>query len=248
MPVRYILSSVWVKLSIFSQLSIIQYVGLCVFSLPISLVMLERIYILCLIIIIKSSEVWTITHCLGLGHVLEIGPWINNPIPLLYMVAFYVFMAYTQSWFICYQTSTLLSDNLTKAAFACPSLGQSTNSNVLPLMWKHYIIVSVAFTLNGFLLRSLLQHDDVIKWKHFPRNWPFVRGIHRSTVNSPHKDQWRGALMFSLICARINGWVNNREAGDLRRHRGHYDVIVMKVDMDHWSNMFSLECDDPSKP
>ena len=30
-----------------------------------------------------------------------------------------------------------------------------------------------------------------------------------------------------LICARINDWVNNREAGDLRRHRGHYDVIVM---------------------
>ena len=45
MPVRYILSSVWVRLSIFSLLSIIQYVGLYVFSLPISLVMIERIYI-----------------------------------------------------------------------------------------------------------------------------------------------------------------------------------------------------------
>ena len=44
------------------------------------------------------------------------------------------------------------------------------------------------------------KHDDVIKWKHFPRYWPFVRGIHRSQVNSPHKGQWRGALMFSLIC------------------------------------------------
>ena len=67
MPVRYILSSVWVRLSIFSPLSIIQYVGLYIFSLPISLVMMERIYILCLIIIIKS-EIWTITHCLRLGH------------------------------------------------------------------------------------------------------------------------------------------------------------------------------------
>ena len=46
-------------------------------------------------------------------------------------------------------------------------------------------------------------------------------------VNSPHKCQWRGALMFSLICARINDWVNNREAGDLRRHRGHYGISVM---------------------
>ena len=67
MPVRYILSSVWVRLSIFSPLSIIQYVGLDVFSSPISFVMIERIYMLCLIIIIKS-EVWTITHCVGLRH------------------------------------------------------------------------------------------------------------------------------------------------------------------------------------
>ena len=73
------------------------------------------------------------------------------------------------------------------------------------------------------------HHDDVIKWKHFPRYWPFVRGIHRSPVNSPHKGQWRRALMFSLICVWINGWVNNREAGDLRRYRLHYDVIVMAV-------------------
>ena len=69
--------------------------------------------------------------------------------------------------------------------------------------------------------------DDVSKWKHFPRYWPFVWGIHRSPVNSPHKGQWRRAFMFSLICAWINAWVNNREAGDLRRHRAHYDVIVI---------------------
>ena len=65
------------------------------------------------------------------------------------------------------------------------------------------------------------------QWKHFPRYWPFVRRIHRSPVNSPHKGQWRGALMFSLICTRINGWVNNGETGDLRRYRAHYDVTVM---------------------
>ena len=73
-------------------------------------------------------------------------------------------------------------------------------------------------------------HDDVIKWEHFSRYWPFVRGIHRSPVNSPHKGQWRGALMFPLICARINAWVNNSEAGDLRRNHAHYDVTVK----DHW--------------
>ena len=48
-------------------------------------------------------------------------------------------------------------------------------------------------------------------------------------VISPHKDQWRVALMFSLIWTSTNGWVNNREAGDLRRHRAHSDVIVMFI-------------------
>ena len=43
----------------------------------------------------------------------------------------------------------------------------------------------------------------------------------------PHKGQWRRALIFSLICVWIYGWVNNGEAGDLRRYQAHYDVIVM---------------------
>ena len=62
-------------------------------------------------------------------------------------------------------------------------------------------------------------------------------------VNSPHKGQWHGALILSLISAWINDWVNNREAGDLRSHLGHYDVNVMNkgsaitrtnVDQVHW--------------
>ena len=81
--------------------------------------------------------------------------------------------------------------------------------------------------LSEIRAHTIPWHVDVIKLKHFPRNWPFVRGIHRSPVNPPHKGQWRGALMFSLICVWINDWVNNHEAGDLRRYRAHYDVIVM---------------------
>ena len=72
-----------------------------------------------------------------------------------------------------------------------------------------------------------LHHDDVIKWKYFPRYWPFVRGMHRSPVNFPHKDQWRGTLMFSLICARTDSWANHGDADDLSCYRTHYDVIVM---------------------
>ena len=56
------------------------------------------------------------------------------------------------------------------------------------------------------------------------------------TVNSPHKGQWRGALMFSFICAWIKGWVNNRETGDLRRHHANYDVIVMETEA-WWSGI-----------
>ena len=93
--------------------------------------------------------------------------------------------------------------------------------------------VPVAFTRarqgNSLTLGQVYDFpsDDVIKWKHFPRHWPFVRGIHRSPVNSPHNGQRRGALMFSLICAWMSGGVNNCEAGDLRRHRAQYDVTVM---------------------
>ena len=43
-----------------------------------------------------------------------------------------------------------------------------------------------------------LHHDDVIKWKHFPRCWPFVRGIHRSPVNAPHKGQQSFDVFFDL--------------------------------------------------
>ena len=68
-------------------------------------------------------------------------------------------------------------------------------------------------------------------WRHQMKPFSVLLGlsggIHQSPVHSPHKGQWRGALMFSLICAWTNGWANNRDAGDLRRHRAHYNVTVM---------------------
>ena len=54
-------------------------------------------------------------------------------------------------------------------------------------------------------------------------------GIRRSSVNSPHKGQWRGALMFSLICAWTNDWANHRDPGDLKSQCIHYDVTVMHI-------------------
>ena len=92
-----------------------------------------------------------------------------------------------------------------------------------------------------------LLHDDVIKRKHFRRYWPFVRGIHRSPVKSPHKGQWCGALVFSLIFAWTNGWVNNRDSGNSRRHRADYDFTVMLIfkfsSISHSQSPYAVSCE-----
>ena len=70
-------------------------------------------------------------------------------------------------------------------------------------------------------------HDDVIKWKHSPRCWPFVRGIHRSPVNSPHGTSDTELWCFLWFAPEKNSWVYNRQTGDLRRHLTRNDVNVM---------------------
>ena len=76
---------------------------------------------------------------------------------------------------------------------------------------------------------SLPIHDDVIKWKHFPYYWTFVRD----------KGQWHGALfLIFFIWAWTNGLVNNGDADDLRRHRAHYDVTLMLID--DWINSWTV--------
>ena len=108
---------------------------------------------------------------------------------------------------VCYNVNAIhICHMVDKRVFVCPFL----------------IFVSFLISLHHL---GAFFHDDVIKWKHFPRYWPFVQEIHRSLVNFPHKGQWRGDFMFSLTW--INAWINNREASDLRRNRAHYNVIVM---------------------
>ena len=72
------------------------------------------------------------------------------------------------------------------------------------------------------------QHTYISWWRHQMGTFFALLAFceENSTVKSPHKGQWRGALVFSLIYAWTNGWVNNRDAGDLRRHRAHYDATV----------------------
>ena len=81
-----------------------------------------------------------------------------------------------------------------------------------------------------FILEDLVDDKSLPWWRHQMETFSALLALcagHWSMVNSPHKGQWRGAVMFCLIYAWINGWVNTGEAGDLRRHRAHYDVIVM---------------------
>ena len=81
-------------------------------------------------------------------------------------------------------------------------------------MWRQSdVIEAIPRKLHGFShnigigwLIFIRIHDDVIKWKHFPRYWPFARGIHRSPVNSPHKGQWRGALVFFNLRLSKQSW------------------------------------------
>ena len=94
----------------------------------------------------------------------------------------------------------------------------------MSIMWYPWLSIVVLIQINCMMTSS---NGNIFRVTG--RYWSFVQGIHRSPVNSPHKGQWRGALMFSLICTWTNGWVNNREAGDLRHHRTHYDVIIMET-------------------
>ena len=98
------------------------------------------------------------------------------------------------------------------------------SSNSWPKLYSSFVIMG---TLPADFQPHENSHDDVIKMETFSALLALCAGNSPVPVNSPHKGQWRGALMFSLIYAWINHWVNNREAGDLRRYRGHYDVTVM---------------------
>ena len=95
---------------------------------------------------------------------------------------------------------------------------------------SHFCILTV--TQSSVIPALHLLHDDVIKWKQSPRYWPFVRGIHKSPVDSLNKGRWLGALVFYLICTWTNGWANNRDSDDLKRHRTHYDVRAMPLYFD----------------
>ena len=119
---------------------------------------------------------------------------------------------------IHYFTDTNFTDNNHVANVIGPRLTCQAWSQLFPKQCRYSYLLTYQLIINLPNIQNLVHYLFSswwrLKWKHFPRYWPFVWGIHRSPVNSPHKGQWRGSLMFSLICVWINRWVNNREAGD----------------------------------
>ena len=116
-----------------------------------------------------------------------------------------------------------------------PTMGMhdylSADDVILRVWVKSFWNVTSGSDVVGCHVLEGLKTLNLAWWRHqmetFSALLALCAGNSPIPANSPHKGQWRGALMFSLICARIKHWVNNREAGDLRRHRGHYDVNVM---------------------
>ena len=133
--------------------------------------------------------------------------------------------------FVCYSSFECVVENVC-VCHITRSIHMLMYTHTHKTIYTHtyiYMHMHTVYTKKPYQPIKISYHNDVIKWKHFPRYWPFVRGIHRSSVNSQHNGQWRGALMSSFICPAINGWVNTREAGDLRRLRTHYDVTLILV-------------------
>ena len=105
----------------------------------------------------------------------------------------------------------------------------------------------------GSFMRRIYQwlpsHDDVIKWKHFPRYWPFVRGIHRSPVNSPHKRPVTRsfAVFFDLrmnkrLSKQSWGWWFETLSRPLWRHRNDKRPIIRKAFPCHGITMCMYCC------
>ena len=103
-------------------------------------------------------------------------------------------------------------------------------------LYTDWDIINVSYAINSTV--NMICNTSfifILWWRHqmetFSALLAFVKGIHWSPMDSPHKGQWRRTLMFSLICAWTNAWANNRDADDLRHHRAHYDVTVIYLDI-----------------
>ena len=96
----------------------------------------------------------------------------------------------------------------------------ASNAENVSVWWRHHVVIIMIMVVIITLVLNMITSSN---GNIFRVTGPLCREFTQS------QGQWREALMFSLICAWANGSVNNRDARDLRRHRAHYDVIVMKL-------------------
>ena len=135
-----------------------------------------------------------------------------------YMVSYYLtepICVEYQQWF-----TAACEDNATTLCL--------DTSTICPTLLSNYVNVRALFAINRLRIGGMYNYtrthihmfvmlywwclNDDIKWKHFPRHWPFVRGIHRSPVNSPHKGIWRGAF-YVFFDLRLNKWLSKQSRG-----------------------------------
>ena len=155
----------------------------------------------------------------------------------------------TESWIRCRRIKTHYTNCII-----------SINHLIFSLQYNVYVFLMIPFTSNNWLRwwfdldqKTVMMnniHVDISWWRHrmetFSALLAICAGIHRFLVNSPHKGQWRGALMFSLLYVWIYGWVNSREAGDLiqdsrfkhRLFRENTNIHIYNNIMNIWQNMF----------
>ena len=145
-------------------------------------------------------------------------------------IACTIILAYFILFYLCYLSGSeeILDSRTARKSSWCLKIYQQ-HINLRPLVPIHE---SECFFYRAAQAPLCGENTWHAWWRHQMKTFsallpPFVQRIHRSPVNSPHKGQWHGALMFSLICAWTNGWVNNRYTGALRHHRAHYDGFVM---------------------
>ena len=152
--------------------------------------------------------------------------------------------AYLRHSNIVWTTIFKMTNEIPQEALVLQNLTFRTEQDELGTMWIPQLLINSAHTQcinctascpGNLYICEPVTHADIIKWKHFPRHWPFMQAVHGPPVNSFHKGQWRGALIFPLICAWTNVWENSRDAGDLRHHRVHYDVTVMSESSHRWA-------------
>ena len=97
---------------------------------------------------------------------------------------------------------------------------RASNAENIAVWWRHHDVTTHFMNggtrvTHGGNQRTAFNNSTpvlAVTWKSSLSYWPFVRGIHRWPVDSHHKGQWRGALMFYFICLWSNGWANNRDA------------------------------------